>query len=178
MKNFNISFWLIPEEKEKNYFQKIINDIAKKYKAFPFLPHITIYAGVNCFENELKKIISQTDQISNQLTSITLKSVNIQYSDIFTKTLYIQFKKTKKLVNYYSLFFQSFKNYFEYQLNPHLSLIYKNNMEIKEKEKLVKEILVPKQVIFNQLMIIVKENGSIKNEEDVLDWRIVYKKLL
>lgn len=59
-----------------------------------------------------------------------------------------------------------------YHLNPHLSLIYKNQMKdedkVKERNKLLP--LIPK-IIFDKLALITREKGSIKNEEDVLEWR-------
>jgi hypothetical protein len=49
-------------------------------------------------------------------------------------------------------------------------------MPVLEKEKIKKEIKLPKSIKFNQLLVILNKKGTIKKEKDVLNWEIVYSK--
>ncbi|NEQ22951.1 MAG: cyclic phosphodiesterase-like protein, partial [Microcoleus sp. SIO2G3] len=40
-----VSFWLIPSDEDRSYFQEIINTLAQEYDAPAFTPHVTIYSG-------------------------------------------------------------------------------------------------------------------------------------
>lgn len=167
----DFSFWLIPEKSQKDFFQKIINDLAKKYKSFSFEPHITLYH----FENNQnqKEIINLLEENLTNANKIFVEFKKLDYSDIFTKTLYCQMKLNQKLINLYQKAKTVFSKFGEYQLNPHLSLIYKNNMKVEDKEKEIKKLirLIPKKIIFDKLALIIREKGSIKKEKDILEWK-------
>jgi 2'-5' RNA ligase len=175
MKTSDFSFWLIPEEEEKQKWQKVIDDLAKRYQVYSFIPHITIYwlGEVNV---SVKTIVKKTEEIASFLKPISLKPLRVDYSEIFTKTLFIQFEKNNQSINVYQKFKEKFSSYNVYDFNPHLSLIYKNQMPVLEKEKIKKEIKLPKSIKFNQLMVILNKKGTIKKEKDVLNWEIVYSK--
>lgn len=167
----DFSFWLIPEKSQKDFFQKIINNLAKKYKSYSFEPHITLYH----FENDQhqKEIINLLEKNFANTKKISVEFEKLDYLDIFTKTLYCQMKFNKELINLYQKAKNVFSKFSDYQLNPHLSLIYKNRMKIEDKEKEIKKLtpLIPKKIAFDKLALIIREKGSIKEEKDVLEWQ-------
>jgi len=42
-----IAYWLIPSEPAHSFFQRIINDLARRYDAPAFEPHVTIHVGAD-----------------------------------------------------------------------------------------------------------------------------------
>src|SRR6266496_4609929 len=42
-----IAYWLIPAEPARGFFQGVINDLARRYDAPLFEPHVTIHVGLN-----------------------------------------------------------------------------------------------------------------------------------
>ena len=42
-----IAYWLIPSEPALSFFQRIINDLACRYDAPVFEPHVTIHVGAD-----------------------------------------------------------------------------------------------------------------------------------
>ena len=42
-----IAYWLIPSEPGHSFFQRIINDLAGRYDAPVFEPHVTIHVGAD-----------------------------------------------------------------------------------------------------------------------------------
>jgi 2'-5' RNA ligase superfamily protein len=57
---------------------------------------------------------------------------NIQYADEFTKTVFVQFEPTSPLSRLSHALQQASAWHDEYQLNPHLSLIYKKDGALRE----------------------------------------------
>ncbi len=167
----DFSFWLIPENSQKKLLEKIIIDLSNKYKSYLFVPHTTLYHFKN--NSNKNKVVNLLKENFSKENKLILKVENIEYSNIFTKTLYCQMKTNNQLQNLYQKAKKIFSKYGDYQLNPHLSLIYKNNMKAEDKEKEIRKLnsLIPKKIIFNKLALIIKEKGSIKEEKDVLEWK-------
>src|SRR5436309_14646894 len=88
-----IAYWLIPSEPAHSFFQRIINDLAHRYDAPVFEPHVTIHVGADHAEaakNALKnaarecKLIGQTP-------------IGIDQSDEFIKALFVRFAMSEEL---------------------------------------------------------------------------------
>src|SRR5690349_18997221 len=41
------AYWLIPAEPTRSFFQEVINDLARRYDAPFFEPHVTVHVGAN-----------------------------------------------------------------------------------------------------------------------------------
>src|SRR5690349_3596548 len=88
-----IAYWLIPAEPAHSFFQGAINDLARRYHAPHFVPHVTIHVGANhvdAAERALSKGVRQCQ-------SITVKALGIDHSGEFIKTLFVQFALNAKL---------------------------------------------------------------------------------
>ncbi len=76
------SVWLIPDEKDQSHLRDIINRLASKYGTDPFIPHITIYGGIEIELDNLIKVVE--DSISR----IEIWDMNIpNWKKLFTKNL-------------------------------------------------------------------------------------------
>jgi 2'-5' RNA ligase len=174
MMNIVYSILLIPGSKDEEYLNKIVSSLAKKYKAYPFIPHLTLYAATHA----PKEIMVQALELAiTDVKPFSVKSISLESSEEFTKGLYIQFETNAMLEKLYTVLNSQLKNYREYSLNPHLSLIYSRVMSLQEKNEYIKSHPVIDRIGFNRCAII---SGSkpITNEEDVKDWQIVYEKFL
>lgn len=165
-----VSIWLVPQKDQEIQLQNTINYLSKRYHAFSFVPHITAYRLDNV--RSLDSIINLTGEIAQQSRAVSLDLENIFYSNIFTKTLYAQYKISPALQKLYNKFKEELYKTSPHEINPHLSLIYKNNMADKDKIKEMQDITVPEKLILDRLMVVTR-NGSIKSEKDVLDWKVV-----
>jgi 2'-5' RNA ligase len=168
MNRFSISIWLVPEEDQEKQLREIINDLSVRYNAFPFIPHITAYRLD--LVSDLNDLTAKVEKIARSTKILSLDFDKIGYSDVFTKTLYAQYKISQELRELHSEFKNAFSGYPVYDINPHLSLLYKNNMDNNDKLKEIQTIGVPGKIILNRIMIIVREK-EISQEKDVLDWR-------
>lgn len=168
----DISIWLIPREGQREILQETINSMAKKYHAYTFIPHVTAYhLGTG---DSLKDVISVIKNVSTKTKPITLKLKGIFYSEQFTKSLYAQYEISPNLQNLYNDFKSNFYSLAPYELNPHLSLIYKNNMNNEDKLKEINKLKLKPNLILDRIMVITKNGGSIITEKDILDWKISF----
>jgi sugar diacid utilization regulator len=73
------------------------------------------------------------------LTPITLTSSRIEYSDIFTKTLYIQFKSSRTLSSLSRIIQNAVSVKNNYKLNLHLSLLYAH-IQKEEQQRVLQKL--------------------------------------
>ncbi|MGE5214990.1 MAG: cyclic phosphodiesterase-like protein, partial [Nitrospirota bacterium] len=79
-----IAYWLIPSEPAHSFFQRLINDLAHRYDAPVFEPHVTVHVGADGADAGEKAL----REAARQCKVINLKPVGIHHSDEFIKTLF------------------------------------------------------------------------------------------
>jgi hypothetical protein len=79
-----IAYWLIPSEPAHSYLQGFINQLAQRYNAPVFEPHVTVHAGVNCAD-AVDEVLSNASQWCKQ---IVLRALEVSDSSEFIKTLF------------------------------------------------------------------------------------------
>lgn len=125
-----VSFWLIPSEEDRAFFQEIIDTLAQNYDAPVFTPHVTIYSGEYTPDEAIAQLI---EKATPGIQSFSLSVEQLLYTDQFTKTLFVQFKPSSTLSTISETLRSSSKKPSNFALNPHLSLIYQYlNEEIKK----------------------------------------------
>ena len=169
-----IAVCLVPADKDKLILDNIIKSLAEKFDAYPFIPHITIYAGIFMEENKAKML---NDQALKELLlkPFTVNVKKLDHSEIFSKTLYVDFQTNSPMKKIYHYLRKKFLKYTDFNLHPHLSLIYKNNMPVGEKTKLINRLNIPNRILFDRIDVITSPRDIMK-EEDVLSWKIIYSK--
>jgi len=163
-----IAYWLIPAELAHSFFQRLIKDLARRYDAPFFEPHVTIYVGAND-ANAAEKALSKA---ACEWQTINLKALGINHSDEFIKTLFVQFAMNRKLRQLHQTIRNAAQDLSDYELNPHLSLLYKN-MPATARRELADSIEVPfSGVIFDSLKA-VRCISPTQRGADVDAWRVI-----
>lgn len=170
----DVSIWLVPKKEQELQLQKIIDELARKYKACSFIPHITAYYLDASMKPE--EVIAVVDTKTKDLQPFTIEAEGIIYSDIFTKTLYLQYQISETLQKLYQRLKSRFQSAYDYSLSPHISLIYKNGISTQDKEYEKQRIQYPQTLALDRIMVITKKGETIVKEQDVLDWKIAYEK--
>jgi len=173
------SIWLAVEELE---LKRLVDEICQKEETFSFLPHITLVGGIKTDIDKDQKIISVLQSLKKEINAnepLILTVKEIQFSSIFTKTLYLTFTNSQSLILLrkkaeIALNKNNF-NQFNPDFSPHLSLLYKN-LSLERLEKLKKELVskTPRTIKVTNL-IAIKEEKPIKKPEDVKNW--IYLKI-
>ena len=167
--NTKVSFWLIPSEEDRAFFQNIIDSLGQEYDAPSFTPHVTIYSGEYTPDDNYAELIQKSIK---EVNSFSLKVEKIGYTEEFTKTLFVQFFPCAILSDISETLRKSSSKPSDYILNPHLSLIYQQLSETI-KEDLTNLLSINKsEVFFNEVMAI-STPGLIQATEDVENWEVI-----
>lgn len=166
-----IAYWLIPSEPARSYFQRLIKDFAQRYDAPEFEPHVTVHGGANCGE-AVEGVLSK---VARGCEWIVLQAREIGDSSEFTKTLFVQFAVTMQLKQLHQNIRTATQDSSEYQLNPHLSLLYKT-ISSEHRRQLACSIEVPfPEVTFDSLRA-VRCISPTQSRADVEAWHVVAEK--
>jgi hypothetical protein len=172
----DISIWLIPSKDEENQISKEVIRLATKYNSFPFIPHLTAYYLAKSFE--LKQVLPIVRQVAASVSKFDLYFQELSHDNIFSKTLYAKYTASQELDAIYTLFKNEFYSKYPYNLNPHMSLLYKNSMDINAKNSEIFSIVIPNKITIDSIAVITKPGGAISTEKDVLEWRVRYQEEL
>src|ERR1700731_2516080 len=119
--NMSLAYWLEPAQAARDFFAAAIAELAARFDAPLFEPHVTVYAGRKGDENPEEMLRGALANCEPFRLSVR----DIQCSDEFTKTVFVQFEPSPELLRLNRALQQGSTLHDEYQLNPHLSLIYK-----------------------------------------------------
>jgi len=169
-----IAYWLIPAEPARSFFQGVINDLARRYDAPPFEPHVTIYVGssrADAAESAISEAAARVCRL------IKLKALEIGHSSEFIKTLFLQFALNTELRELNEVIRNAAQDSAHYELKPHLSLLYKK-MPVAARRYLARSIKVPfSEVTFDALKA-VRCISPTRSRGDVDAWCAVTTKKL
>lgn len=163
----SVAYWLIPAEPTYRFLAATIAELAARFDAPLFEPHVTIYAARMGNDNPVEVL---TRALSN-CHSFRLSVRDIQCSGEFVRTVFIQFEPSPQLAKLSRMLQQASASHDEYQLNPHLSLIYKTvpssvRMEVTE------SVSLPfTEVLFDSVKA-VSSPAQVRSRQDVEAWRV------
>lgn len=165
-----LAYWLMPAESSRTFFASIIEDLARRFDAPTFEPHVTIY--ITAKNDDIPAEI--LSRVLNGLSPLRLSPLNLQYSDSFTKTLFVQFKSSPLLTRLSDALREASVLRQDYPLDPHLSLIYKK-LDTSTKIDLLNSIRLPfNDVLFDHVQTVICPFPT-ESREDVERWRITAK---
>ena len=163
-----IAYWLIPTEPARSYFQNIVNDLAERYAAPEFEPHVTVHVGVDCTDT-VGEVLSRAVRGSKR---IALQVLNVSNSPEFIKTLFVNFAPSAQLHRLNQSIRSATRDPSDYPLNPHLSLLYKS-MPIQDRRLLTRSIEVHFPEVTFDSMKAVRCVSPTRTRSDVEAWRFV-----
>jgi 2'-5' RNA ligase len=168
-----IAYWLIPAEPAHTFFQRLIEDLARRYDAPLFEPHVTIYVGANDADAAEKALL----KAARECQPINLKALGVDHSGEFIKTLFVQFAPNRKLRQLHQTIRNAAQDSSRYELKPHLSLLYKDMPAVARCE-LAHSINVSfSEVTFDALKA-VRCISPTRNRADVEAWRVMATRAL
>ena len=163
-----LTYWLIPAEPARSYFASLIADLGARFDAPVFEPHLTIYVTQAEEENPSELL----ERGLAGATPFRLSITGVDFSDKFTKSMFVQFESNEELAALSAKFRTASMSQEKYELNPHLSLIYKT-MPREAKEEIASSLSLPfHEVQFDAAKAVISP-ADIKSREDVEAWRVV-----
>jgi 2'-5' RNA ligase len=163
-----LAYWLIPAQPVRDYFAAMIAELASRFAAPIFEPHVTVYASSKGQENPREILISALASCGPFRISIRA----IRSSVEFTRTVFVQFESSRELSQLSRRLQNASASRDRYPLDPHLSLMYKKLPRATTIE-LASSIRLPfTEVLFDSVKAIVCPT-PIKTGRDVEAWRVV-----
>lgn len=168
-----VAFWLMPAPVARDFFSARVRELAARFDAPVFDPHVTLFGG----SIDPDRAVSALRQVRSVRAAYTLEIESVDWSDKYTKTLFVQFKPSAEL-NALSEEIGAVAGCSErYQFNPHLSLIYKK-LEAPEQAQLAASFSIPfEQVEFDRVRVITGR-AQTSSREDVEAWRTLDERRL
>ena len=163
-----IAYWLIPSEPAHGFFQRIINDLACRYDTPVFEPHVTIHVGADRADAARKALRDAT----RECKLITLTPLGIDQSDEFIRTLFVQFAMSAELRKGSDIIREAADDSSQYELKPHLSLLYKN-LAAATRRELAASISVPFSEVTFHAIKAVRCVSPTECGADIEAWRVV-----
>jgi 2'-5' RNA ligase len=163
-----IAYWLVPSEPAHSFFQRIINDLARRCDAPVFEPHVTVYVG----EDRAVAANQALFDAVRECKLIGLTQLGIDQSDEFTKTLFVQFAMAAELREINDIIREVAEDSSQYELKPHLSLLYKK-MEAPARRELAVSINVPFSEVTFDAIKAVRCVSPTESRADVDAWRVL-----
>ena len=163
-----IAYWLIPAKPAHSFFQRVTNDLARRYDAPLFEPHVTVYVG----SNRAHVAESAISEAARACKPIKLKALEIGHSSEFIKTLFVQFALNKELQQLNEMIRNAGQNSSHYELKPHLSLLYVN-MPAPTRRQMADSIKVPFPEVDFDALRAVRCISPTRTRADVEAWRVV-----
>jgi len=163
-----IAYWLIPAQNQRSFFKSTICELAARFDAPVFEPHVTVYVTRQGEENP-------SDILGRVLVgypAVQLSVRGIQHSEIFTQTLFVQFEPNLALTQLKRALCQASGLQDVYDLNPHLSLLYKN-MAVQVKTNLSASLRLPFSKIAFDMAKAVICPPQTTSRKDVESWQVV-----
>jgi 2'-5' RNA ligase len=162
-----IAYWLIPSEPAHSFFQRIIKDLARRYYAPVFEPHVTIHVGADradAAENALGKAAGECKLIG-------LTPLGFGQSDEYIKTLFVQFEMSVELRKIGDIIREAANDSSQYELKPHLSLLYKK-MEAATRRELATSMKMSLSDITFGAIKAVRCLSPTQSRADVEAWHV------
>jgi 2'-5' RNA ligase len=163
-----IAYWLIPSEPAHSFFQRMINDLARRCDAPVFEPHVTIHVGADRADAAKNAL----GAAARECKLIGLKPLGIDQSNEFIKTLFVQFGTSAELRKINGIIRQAANDLSHYQLKPHLSLLYKN-LAAATRRELAASVNVPLSEVTFDAIKAVRCISPTESGADVEAWHVV-----
>src|SRR5207247_9777262 len=111
----------MPAEPARKFFQGLIEELARRFDAPVFEPHVTVHVGTN-HAGAAEKALAQS---AHECEPINLEALGMDQSDEFIRTLFVQFKPDNKLQHLNAIIRFGEQDRFHSQLSPLFLLLYK-----------------------------------------------------
>ena len=161
-----IAYWLLPEAAAREVFTNEIRELARRFRASVFEPHVTVFVGP---ENSRHPV-----EILRELgpATIELKMRSIRFSEQFTKTLFVQFERNVLLQKLGDRIWKASGAPERNVIDPHLSLLYAS-LAAERKKALVDEIKFPFREVRFSSICAMRCAWPTSTVAEVEQWRLL-----
>ena len=162
------TLWLTPREPLREVLRSTIREFAARQHAIDFEPHVTVFCAPST-DGESRAVARH---IAAQFPPIELTAIRVDHSELFTKTLFVQFEESVLLRRIFETAAAGCSRPSRYVLNPHLSLLYKK-LPATRRKTLLQTLDVPMGGYSFDRVRVIETELPIEDDGPIRRWRIV-----
>ena len=167
-----LAFWLVPAAREQEFFDSLVLDLAIRFDAPIFEPHLTLCDG-GLEEAAARKVLAEFPASP----TYELDVGSIQVCARFTKTLFVRFRLSDELNQLRQSVGEALRLPKSADFDPHLSLLYKE-MADEKKNELRETITLPFERVSFTGLALIAHPVKITTRADVEAWRVLARRSL
>lgn len=167
------ALWLLPAAGERKVLKKVIDELARRYGATPFEPHVTLYSGTRLPGDPLEKAVGLA---ASRIAPFPLKVEGIGYGDGFLKALFMVLGAHPSTATLSREACASLALPRRYELKPHLSLLYRLLSERERREAAASLRIGAGELHFDAVAVVSPGAGG--DWTRVGDWRRLLRRRL
>ena len=163
------TLWLTPREPLRSLLRSTIRQLAARFDAVEFEPHVTVFSAPSTDIEAL----AVARRIAAQFSPIELTADCLDHSESYTKTLFVQFRNSALLRQIFDTAAAQYSRPSNYILNPHLSLIYKKLSTARRRRKLCATLHVPMGSYGFDRVRMIETELPIEDDGPMRRWRVI-----
>ena len=162
----SVAYWLLPETAAREALAEKIRELAMRLEAPVFAPHVSVFIAP---ENS-----RHPAEILPELGTVTIELTihSIQFSEQFTKTLFVQFERSVALQELGDRIWKVSRAPEQYLIDPHMSLLYAS-LAAEKKKALVDEITFPIREVSFSSICAMRCARPTATAAEVEQWRLL-----
>ncbi|CAI8341649.1 MAG: Uncharacterised protein [Synechococcus sp. MIT S9220] len=137
----------MPCPKVQITLEELSKQACRGLHAYRLPPHITFYSDRL---NSEATAIDRLRHIAENSKPVLLRPRTIEAGPLFTMSVVLRFGANKELNHWYQLLRARSPNKLDYNLDPHLSLIYSDEALIR-KQAMARQLPLPSPALFNRI---------------------------
>lgn len=144
-----VSLWLVPQPEDAAYLQGIIDQLAEKYQAPRFNPHVTLAGRLQVSE----QYQSSLSDLAAATPILQMHNHGLDHSAALFRTVYIRTSLGDSLVALRNQVYKLWPENTVKPFMPHISLIYKE-LTSSERQLIIQALKLKEMFIFDTLAVV------------------------
>jgi putative hydrolase of the HAD superfamily len=161
-----LSFWVLPTGSTAGWFRERIRELADSFGAPRFEPHITVYGGRSSREAG----IASARAAAAATAPMDLRVAGVGTGESLTRTGYGRVQPHAELAALRDRIASALGEDSGYRLDPHLSLIYHDDLPAAARERLAADLEVPWRQVRMATLVVIDLHGPVRRRRDVRRW--------
>ena len=168
-----IAYWLIPTAPRRNFFSTLITELAERFDAPIFEPHLSIFVEP-ASDAHARRVIKE---VTADFGQIRMSVVGVRFSEEFFKTVFVQFSASAAVAQLSAAIQSHSVHAGAFHLDPHLSLIYKSMLP-DDKNKLSGSLRLPFDEVAFDAVAAINVPNEARTRAGVESWETVAERRL
>lgn len=167
------SVFLVPSTGDFRWADGVIRELAARYDAPAFEPHVTVYGGRFGDDSELEPLRRVLTGLAAEMGAITLHTTGLGVTEEYFKTLFVSFEEEPGLLRLHEEVRRAVIQDSGYELSPHLSLLYAD-LPLAAKEMAARMVLLDREEMrFDGVKIVVPD--PVAGWRDTMRWQTLFR---